>query len=136
MLRPAFGLLVMFGTLGGQELLLIFVIALIVFGPRKLPEIGKSLGKMMSEFRRASNDLKRTLEDEVEAERYSVPASQPALPPLPEPLPAAARETVDPNWVDPQAATGSEPGPGATATEPELSNPYSEPVKPHSEHTD
>jgi len=59
----------MFGTLGGPELFFIFVIALIVFGPRKLPEIGKSLGKMVGEFRRASNDLKRTIEDEVETER-------------------------------------------------------------------
>lgn len=59
----------MFGTLGGPELLLILVIALIVFGPRQLPEIGKSLGKMLVEFRRASNDFKRTLEDEVEAEK-------------------------------------------------------------------
>lgn len=59
----------MFGTLGGPELLLILVIALIVFGPRKLPEIGKSLGKMMVEFRRASNDFKRTIEEEVEADK-------------------------------------------------------------------
>jgi TatA/E family protein of Tat protein translocase len=59
----------MFGSLGGPELLVIFVIALIVFGPRKLPEIGKSLGKMIAEFRKASNDLKRTIEDEVEADR-------------------------------------------------------------------
>ena len=49
--------------------LVFFIIALIVFGPRKLPEIGKSLGKMIAEFRRASNDLKRTIEDEVEADR-------------------------------------------------------------------
>jgi len=48
----------MFGTLGGPELFLIFVVALIVFGPRKLPEIGKSLGKMMAEFRKASNDFR------------------------------------------------------------------------------
>ena len=41
-------------------------IALIVFGPRKLPEIGKSLGKMMAEFRKASNDFKQTIESEVE----------------------------------------------------------------------
>ncbi len=59
----------MFGTLGGPELFLVFVIALIVFGPRKLPEMGKSLGKMIAEFRRASNDLKRTIEDEVEADK-------------------------------------------------------------------
>jgi TatA/E family protein of Tat protein translocase len=43
-----------FGPIGGPELLLILVIALIVFGPRQLPEIGKSLGRMLTEFRRAS----------------------------------------------------------------------------------
>ena len=59
----------MFGTLGGPELFLIFVVALIVFGPRKLPEIGKSLGKMMGEFRRASNEVRSTIENEVEAEK-------------------------------------------------------------------
>jgi Tat protein translocase TatB subunit len=59
----------MFGTLGGPELFLIFVVALIVFGPRKLPDIGKSLGKMMSEFRRASNDFRSTIESEVESEK-------------------------------------------------------------------
>jgi Tat protein translocase TatB subunit len=61
--------LTMFGTLGGPELFLIFVVALIVFGPRKLPEIGKSLGKMMAEFRRASNEFRSTIESEVEAEK-------------------------------------------------------------------
>jgi Tat protein translocase TatB subunit len=59
----------MFGTLGGPELFLIFVVALIVFGPRKLPEIGKSLGKMMAEFRKASNEFRNTIESEVEAEK-------------------------------------------------------------------
>ena len=59
----------MFGTLGGPELFLIFVVALIVFGPRKLPDIGKSLGRMMSEFRRASNDFRSTIESEVESEK-------------------------------------------------------------------
>ena len=49
----------MFGTLGGPELFLILVVALIVFGPRKLPEIGKSMGKMMAEFRRASNEFQQ-----------------------------------------------------------------------------
>ena len=59
----------MFGTLGGPELFLIFVVALIIFGPRKLPEIGKSLGKMMAEFRKASNEFRSTIESEVEAEK-------------------------------------------------------------------
>jgi len=64
----------MFCTLCGQEIIFILIIALIVFGPRKLPEMGKSLGKMMAEFRKASADFKRTVEDEVEAEKYTQPA--------------------------------------------------------------
>jgi TatA/E family protein of Tat protein translocase len=66
----------MFGTLGGPELLLILVLALIVFGPRKLPEVGRSMGKMLAEFRKASHEFQRTIEDEVEAEksRSSLPA--------------------------------------------------------------
>jgi sec-independent protein translocase protein TatA len=50
------------------ELIIIFVIALIVFGPRKLPELGKSLGKSLAEFKRASNDLRHTLEEEIRVE--------------------------------------------------------------------
>lgn len=55
----------MFGSIGMPELIIIFVIALIVFGPRKLPELGRSLGKSIAEFKRASNELKSTLEEEV-----------------------------------------------------------------------
>ncbi len=56
------------GPLGFPELIVIFVVALLVFGPRKLPDIGRSLGKSLNEFKRASNDLKRTWEREVQAE--------------------------------------------------------------------
>ncbi len=58
----------MFGSIGFPELMLIFVIALLLFGPRKLPEIGRSIGRALGEFRRASNDLKRTIEEEVATE--------------------------------------------------------------------
>ena len=53
------------GPIGVPELIIIFVVALLVFGPRKLPELGKSLGRGLSEFRRASNELRNTLEEEV-----------------------------------------------------------------------
>lgn len=59
----------MFGSLGGPELIVIFIVGLVVFGPRKLPEIGKSLGRMIGEFKRASADFQRTVEDEVETEK-------------------------------------------------------------------
>ncbi len=58
----------MFGPIGMQELIIIFVIALIVFGPRKLPQLGKSLGKSIAEFKRASNELRSTLEEEIRVE--------------------------------------------------------------------
>jgi Tat protein translocase TatB subunit len=72
----------MFGGLGGPEIVLILVLALIVFGPRKLPEVGKTMGKMLAEFRKASNDFKRTIEEEVEAEkaREEAPAAPPPAP--------------------------------------------------------
>src|SRR5438045_9622358 len=54
----------MFGSIGMPELIIIFVIALIIFGPRKLPELGRSLGKSLAEFKRASNELKSTLRSE------------------------------------------------------------------------
>jgi sec-independent protein translocase protein TatA len=56
----------MFGSIGMPELVLIFVVALLVFGPKKLPELGKSLGRGLAEFKKASDDLKRTIEDEIE----------------------------------------------------------------------
>jgi sec-independent protein translocase protein TatA len=58
----------MFGSIGMPELVVIFVIALIIFGPRKLPELGRSLGKSLAEFKRASNELKSTLEEEIRVE--------------------------------------------------------------------
>ena len=58
----------MFGTLGMPELILIFVVALLLFGPRKMPDIGRSIGRALGEFRRASNEFRRTIEDEVAAE--------------------------------------------------------------------
>ncbi len=58
----------MFGSVGLPELVVIFVLALLLFGPRKLPEIGRSVGRALGEFRRASNDLRRTVEEEVALE--------------------------------------------------------------------
>lgn len=55
-------------NIGFPELVVIFIVALLVFGPRKLPELGKSLGKSLAEFKRATDDLKRTWEEEVRTE--------------------------------------------------------------------
>jgi TatA/E family protein of Tat protein translocase len=53
------------GQLGFSEMLIIFIVALLVFGPKKLPELGKSLGKGIREFRKATDELKSTWQDQV-----------------------------------------------------------------------
>jgi sec-independent protein translocase protein TatA len=113
----------MFGSIGLPELLLIFVIALLLFGPRKLPDIGKSLGKAMGEFRRASNDLKRSLEEEVAADELRAAkkeiedVARPA--PLAEPAAAPAGGTQP---TEPQPQT-PEPGPQPTEPKPQPTEP-------------
>ena len=68
----------MFGSIGMPELMIIFVIALIIFGPRKLPELGRSLGRSLTEFKRASNELRNTLEEEIKVEDTHPPEPQKA----------------------------------------------------------
>jgi TatA/E family protein of Tat protein translocase len=92
----------MFGSIGMPELIIIFVIALIIFGPRKLPELGRSLGKSLSEFKRASNELKSTLEEEIRLDEQratldaaKAAAAQPVTPPPPRPADATAAPDVD-----------------------------------------
>ena len=70
----------MFGSIGMPELIIIFVIALIIFGPRKLPELGRSLGKSLAEFKRASNELKSTLEEEIRLEEVQQQRAEAAKP--------------------------------------------------------
>lgn len=88
------------GPLGFPEMLVIFVIALLVFGPRKLPELGRSLGKGISEFKRASNELRNTLDDEIRSEErrtaITTPPSEPArsVEPSPVETPVTDPETV------------------------------------------
>jgi len=54
------------GTLGTQEMVIIFLLALLIFGPKKLPELGKTVAKAMGEFRRASSELKSTWDREMQ----------------------------------------------------------------------
>ena len=84
----------MFGPIGMPELIIILVIALIIFGPRKLPELGKSLGRSLNEFKRASQDLQNTLEQEIklEEQKDQAKARQPESG-------TPANETTDPATV-------------------------------------
>ena len=103
----------MIGSLGFPELLFILVLALLIFGPKRLPEIGRTIGKGLAEFRRASNDLKRSIDTEILS---ADSAEQRPAPPSP-------RATVAPDLPSghvqsPQAAPAPEPGaPEERATE-------------------
>ncbi|MEP7246430.1 MAG: twin-arginine translocase TatA/TatE family subunit [Gammaproteobacteria bacterium] len=65
----------MFGSLGMPELIVIFIIALVVFGPRKLPELGRSLGRGIAEFKKATTELQDTLEREITADEQRTQAA-------------------------------------------------------------
>ncbi len=94
------------GNLGMPELLLILVLALLLFGPKKLPEIGKQLGKGLGEFKRASNDLKRSIEEEIEKVSKEEPAS-----PLAERKAAAAETSASASgtFVQPKDSAPNKP---------------------------
>lgn len=97
----------MFGSLGVPELVLIFVVILIVFGPRRIPEIGRTLGKALGEFRKATDDLKSTIEREVRLEELKK-----ITPPLVTPFESVA------TTLDSLARTEPFPTPPAQAAEP------------------
>jgi sec-independent protein translocase protein TatA len=92
----------MLGSVGLPELIIIFTLALIIFGPRKLPELGRSLGKSLAEFKRASNELRNTLDEEIrlDDQRSARAQEAPALPPV---------EPVRPSVVNESPIAGSIP---------------------------
>jgi TatA/E family protein of Tat protein translocase len=115
-------------TLSSTELLFILVVALIFFGPRKLPQLARSMGKGIAEFRKASDDFKRTWEREVAMEESKLDVeSESTILPTPEPLeapqayieeqptPAPLLEPANPDLV---VARGSAPEPLAQTAEP------------------
>ena len=84
------------GSIGMPEMLVILVIALIIFGPRKLPELGKSLGKSLAEFKRASNELKSTLEEEIRIEEQQQRTAEAAKPAVPAPAASVPQDAAPP----------------------------------------
>lgn len=126
-------------SLGSTELLFILAIALIFFGPRKLPQLARTMGKGLTEFRRASDDFKRTWEREVALETARVDdgslleAEQQSMYEPPQTSGEPAPETQGPELVaaDPELAvpreTAAEVAPEAVPEVPEIST---EPIQP------
>lgn len=61
---------IMFGSIGFPELIVILSIALLIFGPKKLPEVGRSIGRALREFRKTSDEIKERIEEEIQAEEF------------------------------------------------------------------
>ncbi len=113
-------------SLGSTELVFILVMALVFFGPRKLPQISRSLGKNLAEFRRASEDFKRTwdrevnLEDGASATGLALNDQNSILNPdvTGRPLQAPSIASVPPEQVIARRATGSDQLPSFDETNP------------------
>jgi len=60
----------MFGNIGLPELLIILAIALLIFGPKKLPEVGRSIGRALREFRKTSDEIKEKIEEEIQVDEF------------------------------------------------------------------
>jgi TatA/E family protein of Tat protein translocase len=94
------------GPIGVPEMIFIFVLALLIFGPRKLPELGRNLGKALAEFRRTSNELRATVEDEMRnLEREARETERKAL----EPMQLDSGESSVPPAADGNQVPESEP---------------------------
>jgi TatA/E family protein of Tat protein translocase len=113
----------MFGSIGMPELVLIFIVALLVFGPKKLPEIGKSIGKGLAEFKRASDDLKRTIEQEIEQGKQEVASVREHVTGVVPASPGSAASAASPAVVE--TAAGAPPAPA-----PAVPPPDSRPIEP------
>ena len=100
------------GSLGIPELIVLFGLALLIFGPRKLPELGRTIGKALTEFRRASNELRYAVEDEMRdldrqtRETEAKTASSPVAP-LPSPAEGESIGSGSPTPSEPVAASSS-----------------------------
>ena len=101
----------MFG-IGMTEMMVIFVIALVVLGPKRLPELARSLGRTLAEFRRTATDLRREFADVTEDARIAPPAG---IAVSPEPAGAEAPAEARAATGEPAHSTGEEPGEGGPA---------------------
>jgi len=103
------------GQLGFQELLVIFIIALLVFGPKKLPELGKSLGKGLREFKRATNELKATWDDNLKDAENEISSTAKDFQNIQKDVNKTMKEAAEPNITAPASPAPPESDPGMPA---------------------
>ncbi|HET6891326.1 MAG TPA: twin-arginine translocase TatA/TatE family subunit [Pyrinomonadaceae bacterium] len=115
--------LIILDSLGSIELLFIAIMALVFFGPRKLPQLSRTLGKNIAEFRRASEDFKRTWEREVALEEFKQDPDNQSLTSYDDNSILSSDEHTDYNEATPESAPESdlEAQPETTAVEPHVS---------------
>ena len=107
--------------IGLQELVLIFVIALIVFGPKNLPQLGRSLGRAMREFKRASDEFRSTIETNLQINEPDPPLPTPAeLAPIETAAAPADSGALPDSVLDPHGAANPEGDPAAV----DVGEPY------------
>ncbi len=97
------------GNLGMPEIMMIMFLALLLFGPKKLPEIGKQVGKALGEFKRASNDLKRSIEDEMEKANISADLKMDSDPPKTDQKPGTPAPVLAEGAVSQEKAGSEKP---------------------------
>ena len=97
----------MFGSIGMPEMIVIFVIALLIFGTRKLPQLGRSLGRSINEFKKASNELRSTLEEEIRVEETKEQKAK---------IEAEQQSAVTATQVQPDATPASAAPPSPTSS--------------------
>ncbi len=108
------------GSVGVPELIVIFVVALVVFGPRKLPELGRTLGKALAEFRKASSEMRLAMEDEMrELERHAKEIEAQATATLEAPQAPVGADAIAPEQGMPATATTPESAAGSQENPPD-----------------
>ncbi|MFM7201943.1 MAG: Sec-independent protein translocase protein TatB [Myxococcota bacterium] len=122
----------MFGNIGFSEMMMILVVGLLVIGPKKLPELARTLGKSLNEFRRMSLDIKTSLTTELEQEQTT--RTQTPVTPRPAPMPSAAEPVGEEAAATAAALHATQPEPVAPTSQPVISNrelaPLAKPLSP------
>jgi Tat protein translocase TatB subunit len=128
--------LLILDSLGNSELLLILAAALIFFGPRRLPQLSRQLGKSLHEFRRASEDFKRTWEREVNLEDVDKGTEPPFGNSILDKATDRLRAAREAATLDSNPAAASVIAPSVTAVDPSLVQPHETEALPETEPAD